>query len=56
MNFQFRVESFNVFNHTNFQNIDTSFTDGLPINGGSFGTVTQVHEPRIIQLGLKFNF
>jgi hypothetical protein len=56
MGFQFRVESFNVFNHTNFQNFDTSFTDGLPINGGSFGTVTQVHEPRIIQLGLKFNF
>jgi hypothetical protein len=52
MGFQFRVETFNVFNHTNFQSVDTNFPDGP----GVFGSVTQVHEPRIIQLGLKFNF
>lgn len=49
-NFQFRLETFNVFNHTNFQQIDTSFTSG------TFGSVLSVHEPRVLQLGLKFNF
>ena len=49
-NFQFRLETFNVLNHTNFQQIDTNAT------GGSFGQVLSVHEPRILQLGLKYNF
>ena len=49
-NFQFRLETFNVFNHTNFQQIDTSFTSQ------TFGSVLSVHEPRIMQLGLKYNF
>jgi len=39
-----------VFNHTNFQQIDTSFTSQ------TFGSVLSVHEPRIMQLGLKYNF
>ena len=50
MGLQLRFESFNVFNHTNFQNIDTDLTSS------SFGAVTQVHEPRIMQFGFKFNF
>jgi hypothetical protein len=41
---------FNVFNHTNFQGIDTDTTSS------TFGQVTSTHEPRIMQLGLKFNF
>lgn len=49
---QFRTEAFNVFNHTNFQDIDTNVTDGP----GAFGTVLSAHEPRIIQLGLKLTF
>jgi hypothetical protein len=49
-NFQFRLESFNVFNHTNFDAVDASFTSP------TFGQVTSTREPRIVQLGLKFNF
>jgi hypothetical protein len=49
-NFQFRLESFNVFNHTNFDQIDQS------TQSGTFGQVLSTHEPRIVQLGLKFNF
>jgi len=49
--FQLRLEGFNVFNHTNFQDIDTNVTDG-----DTFGTVLSAHEPRIIQLGLKLTF
>jgi Carboxypeptidase regulatory-like domain/TonB dependent receptor/TonB-dependent Receptor Plug Domain len=49
-NLQFRWEVFNVFNHTNFQGIDTDTTSS------TFGQVTSTHEPRIMQLGLKFNF
>jgi hypothetical protein len=47
---QFRVETFNVFNHTNFQGID------LNTQSATFGQVTSTHEPRIMQLGLKYNF
>jgi len=49
-NFQFRLETFNVFNHTNFQQIN------LATQSGTFGQVTSTHEPRILQLGLKYNF
>lgn len=48
--FQFRLETFNVFNHTNFQQID------LGTQSGTFGQVLSTHEPRILQLGLKYNF
>jgi hypothetical protein len=47
---QFRLEAFNVFNHTNFQSIDTN------LFSGTFGQVLDTHNPRIVQLGLKLNF
>ena len=47
---QFRLESFNVFNHTNFQTIDTN------LFSSTFGQVLDTHNPRIVQLGLKLNF
>ena len=47
---QFRLETFNVFNHTNPQTLNT-VTDGT-----AFGSVTAVREPRRIQLGLKLMF
>lgn len=47
---QFRAEAFNVFNHTNFDAISTSFTSGI------FGRVTAVRDPRILQLGMKLYF
>ncbi len=50
VNLQFRAEAFNLFNHVNFRTIGTTL--GL----STFGTVTAVRDPRILQLGLKLNF
>jgi hypothetical protein len=47
---QFRGEMFNAFNHANFNALGTVF------GSGTFGTVTTVHDARVVQLGLKFNF
>ncbi|HUN84253.1 MAG TPA: carboxypeptidase regulatory-like domain-containing protein [Terracidiphilus sp.] len=47
---QIRFESFNTFNHTEFQNIDTGFTDS------NFGQVTNTYDPRVLQFGAKFLF
>jgi hypothetical protein len=47
---QLRFESFNTFNHTQFQNIDNGFTDG------NFGQVTSSYDARTLQLGAKINF
>lgn len=49
--FQFRAESFNTFNHTNFDTINTSTTAG-----SNYGRVTATRDPRILQVGLKFKF
>jgi hypothetical protein len=37
-------------NHTNFQTIDTN------LFSSTFGQVLATHNPRIMQLALKFNF
>ena len=47
---EFRAEFFNAFNHTEFNNVSNSFTNG------DFGAVTSTHDPREIQLGLKLYF
>ncbi|HSB76526.1 MAG TPA: TonB-dependent receptor [Terriglobales bacterium] len=54
VNFQFRAESFNLFNHTNFQ---------LPGNNGdnqiqkdSFGCACSTFDPRTLQFGAKIMF
>jgi hypothetical protein len=65
--FEFRVEAFNVFNHTQFGYVNgdggsaaynsgnlTSFTNDL--TGSNFLQVLTAHNPRILQLGLKFLF
>jgi outer membrane receptor protein involved in Fe transport len=49
--FEFRGELFNVFNHTQFYNPDGNSTDGA-----QFGQVTQVKDPRLVQLALKLFF
>jgi hypothetical protein len=49
-NFQLRFEGFNILNHTNFDGIDTG------VASPTFGQVLSTREPRIIQIGLKFNF
>ncbi|HTV06307.1 MAG TPA: hypothetical protein VME86_13140, partial [Acidobacteriaceae bacterium] len=47
---QIRAESYNTFNHTEWDNIDTGFTDG------NFGQVTSTYDPRTWQFGGKFLF
>jgi hypothetical protein len=47
---ELRAESFNTFNHTQFQNVDTGFTDG------NFGEVTSTYANRQLQFGGKFIF
>jgi hypothetical protein len=51
MSLQFRAEAFNLFNHTNFQTVGTTLT-----TTSTFGHVTAVRDPRILQLGLKLSF
>lgn len=48
--FEFRVESFNTFNHTEWNAVDTGYTDG------NFGQVTSTYAPRELQFGGKFEF
>ncbi len=48
--FEFRWEVFNIFNHTEFDAIDTSF------GSDSFLHATGAHAPRRMQFGLRFQF
>jgi hypothetical protein len=47
---EFRFESFNTFNHTQLNSVDTNMADG------DFGKVTSVWEPRVLQFALKLHF
>jgi len=47
---ELRFESFNTFNHTQFDGVDAGSTDG------NFGQVTSAYDPRVLQLGAKFHF
>ena len=57
---QFRMETFNSFNHPQFKWINTGCsgsTDfGQPCTTGNVGQVSGAWDPRIMQLGLKFIF
>jgi len=50
MKFELRFESFNTFNHVQFQNLSTSFT------ASDFSKPTTTYDPRTLQLGGKFSF
>jgi hypothetical protein len=50
MRFQLRFEAFNVFNHVNYDNIQTAF------NNGQYGQVTSARSMRQLQLGAKLYF
>jgi hypothetical protein len=50
MYLQFRAETFNLFNHTNYSTVTTGFISA------SFGEVTAANDARIMQLGLKLYF
>ena len=45
---ELRVETFNTWNHTEFQNVSTGY------GAGNFGQVTSTWDPRVFQLGGKF--
>ena len=47
---EFRVETFNTLNHTQFNGISTTFS------ASNFGAVTSAFDPRVFQLGLKVKF
>jgi len=47
---QFRSEFFNIFNHTNFNAVDTTFGDG------AFGQVVGAADPRIVEFALRWQF
>jgi hypothetical protein len=51
MRFEFRAETYNTFNHTQFNAVNTTYNDRT-----SFGQVTSVYDPRVIQLSGKFYF
>ena len=47
---EFRVETFNIWNHTQFNQVSTNF------GSSNFGQYTSAFDPRILQLGLKAYF
>ncbi|MGH9610263.1 MAG: hypothetical protein ACRD34_11385, partial [Bryobacteraceae bacterium] len=47
---EFRAETYNSFNHTQFNGVETTLTNG------NFGKVTSTFDPRIIQFGAKLAF
>ena len=48
--FEFRVETFNTFSHTQFNGVNTTLTNE------ALARVTSVFDPRVFQLGAKFVF
>src|SRR5579859_2076320 len=48
--FEFRAESFNTFNHSEFSSIDVGNNDG------NYGKATATWDPRVLELGGKFVF
>jgi hypothetical protein len=63
---EFRVEAFNVFNHTQWSSVNSGFscvggTNNSPGDPSCFGTTNflqpgSAHNPRILQLGMKLIF
>lgn len=47
---EFRFEVFNLFNHANLGNPNTTLTSSV------FGRITSAADPRILQLGLRYSF
>ncbi len=48
--FEFRAESFNTFNHTQFTTVESNFASN------NFGKITAAAPPRIFQLGARLTF
>ena len=62
VNMQFRWETFNSFNHTQWATVNTGLSlpnPGMamqPANKGTFGEVSNTRDPRSMQLAVKFLF
>lgn len=57
--FEFRWETFNIFNHTQFNSIGTSMDTTNPaanVDSSGFLHLNGAHNPRIMQFGLRFQF
>ncbi|HJQ26828.1 MAG TPA: carboxypeptidase regulatory-like domain-containing protein [Blastocatellia bacterium] len=50
VNLQFRAEAYNVWNHTNFLGVSTTF------GSTTFGQITSTRDPRLIQFALKLYY
>jgi Carboxypeptidase regulatory-like domain/TonB dependent receptor len=50
LNFQLRIDFYNLFNHSNYQNISNN------VNAGNFGVVTSQLLPRWFDIGAKITF
>jgi hypothetical protein len=50
--FEFRIDAFNLLNHTEFQNLDNNVQD----IGSTFGQVISAYPARILQLGAHIRF
>jgi hypothetical protein len=55
---QFRWETYNLFNHTNFKDINAAITFGADgrVVANNFGTPSSARSPRVMQAALKINF
>ena len=51
---EFRGESFNFFNHTNFLNPGS--TTGASVGSATFGRITTALDPRLIQITARYSF
>jgi hypothetical protein len=56
--FQFRMEMYNVLNHTQFENVNVvaRFNPAGEQTNNQFGRVTSARQERRMQLALRFNF
>ena len=52
LNMEFRADIFNIWNHAQFYSVDGNVSD----QGGTFGQVLHIRDPRLIQFALKFKF
>ena len=60
IDFKFRLESFNTFNHTQFNGVGNSYNanlvNGVPVVAGNFGQTTSTWGPRVLELGAQLRF
>lgn len=47
---EFRAEFFDIFNHTNFNGVETAY------GNGNYGHITSARDPRIVEFALRYSF